>query len=518
MHNITNLRQPRGMAHPVLLRLGISMILAGVLIGLISALSPSSAISSKKPVVLLAGASLRPAIEAVTKAYQSEYGVEIQVQYDTSENLLSSIRLAKTGDLYLPAEEYYLERGREFGVVREVLPIGHTRPIIAVKKGNPKHITSLRDFLRPDVAVALASPSAAIGRLSHELLQKSGDWEDFQKRRNEAGASVAELGKEPEVANSILLGAVDAGIIWESSVGRYKELEGVTLPLFADFDQRLSVCVLDCSQQPTRALHFARYLTAADRGLLEFEKKGYHVANGDHWDDHPQLLLYAGAMLRPAITDTIKDFERREGLPPIQTVFNGCGILVGQMKVAGVRPDAYFSCDNSFMNQVRNLYEAPIVVSSNMMVILVAKGNPKGIHSLNDLTKSGLKLGMGDENQCALGFLTKTALDVKKICEAVQKNIAVRSPTGDFLVNQMRTGSLDAVVVYESNATFCKDVLDEVPVDGEQNIAYQPVAVGKTTKYKQLTQRLLDALRSAKSAERFKANGFQWLVNRDAPK
>jgi ABC-type molybdate transport system substrate-binding protein len=125
----------------------------------------------------------------------------------------------------------------------------------------------------------------------------------------------------------------------------------------------------------------------------------------------------------------------------------------------------------------------------------------------------GLKLGMGDEKQCALGFLTKDALDTQKICEAVQKNIAVRSPTGDFLVNQMRTGSLDAVVVYESNATFVKDVLDVIPIKLEQKFATQPVAVGKTTRYKYLTQRLIEAFRSPKSAERFKANGFQWLAD-----
>ena len=115
--------------------------------------------------------------------------------------------------------------------------------------------------------------------------------------------------------------------------------------------------------------------------------------------------------------------------------------------------------------------------------------------------------------QCALGFLTKDALDTQKICEAVTKNVAVRSPTGDFLVNQMRTGSLDAVIVYESNATFVKDVLDVVPIKMDQKFATQPVAVGKTTKYKYLTQRLIEMLRSPKSGERFKANGFQWLAD-----
>ena len=38
-------------------------------------------------------------------------------------------------------------------------------------------------------------------------------------------------------------------------------------------------------------------------------------------------------MLRPAIEETIKDFEQREGAQ-VTTIYNGCGILVAQIKAA----------------------------------------------------------------------------------------------------------------------------------------------------------------------------------------
>ena len=103
---------------------------------------------------------------------------------------------------------------------------------------------------------------------------------------------------------------------------------------------------------------FARYLGARDKGLLEFAKFHYEPVDGDPWAATPEVVLFSGAMLRPGIETTLKEFERREGCR-ITTVYNGCGILTAQMR-AGSRPDAYFSCDTSFMNTVADLYVSPL--------------------------------------------------------------------------------------------------------------------------------------------------------------
>jgi ABC-type molybdate transport system substrate-binding protein len=514
----------RGASHPFAMLAGISMIIVGLLIGALcwesekpaSATAPGkdqSGPAEPKRLFIYCAPALKPAVDPIAKEYESKYGVTIQIQSAASEMMLTQLKAADVGDLFLPADESYLTLARKDSLIEETIPLVRMHPVIAVKKGNPKNIHSTKDFLRPDVKVTLSNPAAAIGKVARGILEKSGEWSEIEKQRAEFKNKISDVMTVTEAANAVKLEAADTSVVWDSTAAQYPELDAVEQPDFEAAVTPVSIAVLHCTKQPAQALHFARYLSARDKGLLEFKKKGYTIADGDEWAEHPQLKFYAGAMLRPAIEETLKEFEQREGLPHVITVYNGCGILVGMMRVDGERPDAYFSCDNSFMSQVKNLYEKPVEMSANEMVILTAKGNPKGIHSLQDLTTPGLKLGMGDEKQCALGFLTKDALDTQKICEAVQKNIAVRSPTGDFLVNQMRTGSLDAVIVYESNATFVKDVLDVVPIKMEQKFATQPVAVGKTTKYKNLTQRLVDALRSPKSAERFKTNGFQWLAD-----
>jgi len=211
-------------------------------------------------------------------------------------------------------------------------------------------------------------------------------------------------------------------------------------------------------------MKFARFLAAKDKGLQMFEKAGFKVTEGDPWAETPELNLFAGSMLRPAIEQTIIDFEQREGVR-VTRVYNGCGVFVAQMK-AGQKPDAY-SCDNEFMAQVVDLFNPPEELSQNELVILVQKGNPKGIVNLKSLGNPGLRLGIGHEKQCAMGSITQRTFTESGVTDAVMKNVTVQTPTGDMLVNRkVRTGSLDAAVTYLSNAVGAGDKLDALRIQG----------------------------------------------------
>jgi ABC-type molybdate transport system substrate-binding protein len=178
---------------------------------------------------------------------------------------------------------------------------------------------------------------------------------------------------------------------------------------------------------------------------------------------------------------------------------------------SGQRPDAYFACDTEFMNQVRDIFPSPVSISQNELVILVHKGNPKGIKSLRDLTKPGLRVGIGHEKQCAMGWLTQRTLKEGGVQEEVMANVTVQTPTGDMLVNQLRTGSLDAAVVYLSNAAGSADELDAIRIVGIQcSLATQPLAVAQDSAFPQLVGRLFEQLESPVSKNRFLKEGFRW--------
>jgi len=152
-------------------------------------------------------------------------------------------------------------------------------------------------------------------------------------------------------------------------------------------------------------------------------------------------------------------------------------------------------------------------VSENELVILVAKGNPHGIGSLADLTKEGLRVGIGHEKQCAMGWLTQQTFAEAGLQSELMENVVVQTPTGDMLVNQMRSGSLDAAVVYLSNAAGSGDVLDAVRIDGLPcAIASQPYGVATGSTHRRIAERLLEAIETAESRSIFEAEGFRWRV------
>ncbi|MFL2480340.1 MAG: molybdate ABC transporter substrate-binding protein [Verrucomicrobiales bacterium] len=215
--------------------------------------------------------------------------------------------------------------------------------------------------------------------------------------------------------------------------------------------------------------------------------------------------------LHPAIRTRIEEFELRENVD-IQLVPNGCGVLVSQMK-AGARPDAYFSCDISFMDDVQDLFGSPTNVSSNDMIIL-AQNKMKGkIKSLDDLTREGIRVGTAHPEKSALGALTVRLLNHLKI--NIEKNLLLNSATGDFLVNQLRAGSLDAVIVYRSNALVNSSTLDDafiVNIDDPMAVAIQPFAIGTNSSHRNLMMRLLDSLTGTESKSDFLKYGFKWEV------
>jgi ABC-type molybdate transport system substrate-binding protein len=133
---------------------------------------------------------------------------------------------------------------------------------------------------------------------------------------------------------------------------------------------------------------------------------------------------------------------------------------------------------------------------------------------LRDLTKKGLRVGVGHEKQCAMGWLTQNTFREGGVQQEVMENVTVQTPTGDMLVNQMRSGSLDAAVVYLSNAAGSGEYLDAVRIQGLQcSVATQPYAVAPQSANARTAERLFEHISSAESRESFAAEGFGWKLS-----
>ena len=170
-------------------------------------------------------ASNRAVMEKIVADYTREFGREIEIQYGGSQTLLSQLEVTGTGDLYLPADDSYLNMAREMGLASEILPIAKMEVVVAVKKGNPKSIQNFDDLLRDDVKLVQANPDAtAVGKVTRQI-NGIWQWESLDKTQQP-------IEQRSQAANDLLVGAP----IQPSSMTpcyTYPDLEYVQLPEFS---------------------------------------------------------------------------------------------------------------------------------------------------------------------------------------------------------------------------------------------------------------------------------------------
>ncbi|MCH2175003.1 MAG: extracellular solute-binding protein [Lentisphaeria bacterium] len=487
--------------------LGLVVLLVSVVVILSNTNSGESG-PAPQSLDLYCAAGMKLPVVAVVKDYEEEYGVKVNIIYGGSGTLLNNLEVAQKGDLYLAADYSYIELAREKNLVAEAIPVNQLRAGLAVAKGNPKNINTLQDLIdNPEIKIGLANPDAAsVGQFTKSVLLKYDYWKKIEPRVKNDGVFT---GTVNELANNLKLNSIDVAIIWDAVAAQYSEIDFIHMPEFDNKPKNTTIGILNFTEKPTQALHFARYLTAKDRGLLKFKEMGFNIVKGDKWANKPEINFFGGGMLRPAVEESIHEFEKREGVV-IKTTFNGCGILVSQMK-AGSKPDAYFACDRKFMEAVKERFETSTDVTSNDIVIVVEKGNPKQIQTLSDLANEGVKVGLGHPDKSALGYLTMIMLQENDVYDAIKKNVTVDSPTGDFLVNQISLHSVDAVIIYKSNflaSPSAKRECEMIGINVPEAKAVQPYAISKNNEHKNLLTRLMAHL--LRDHSRFTDIGFHW--------
>ncbi|MCW5555303.1 MAG: extracellular solute-binding protein [Verrucomicrobiae bacterium] len=460
-------------------------------------------VRTAEPLLVYCAAGLKSAVEPAVREFEAATGARVQLQYGGSGTLLSNLKIAALGDLFIAADHLILDQARAADLVAEMIPLARMTPVIAVARGNPKAVLTFDDLLRADVRLVLPNPgAAAVGQVARRALVADGRWDALAAHARAFKPTVNDL------ANDVKLGSADAVIVWDVTVRQYAELEAVASGVLGSVGSEVGVGVLRSCRQPAAALRLARFLGAPERGLRHFEQEGFIPMPGDRWSETPELVLFSGGVNRVAIEETLREFEQREGVR-INRIYNGCGILTAQIR-AGQKPDGYFACDVSFMRTVGDEFTPALALAETSMVIATPPGNPRGLRDLQSLTQPGLKLGVANEQQSALGALTARLLRQHGLYEGLMANVVVQTPTADLLVNQLRAGGLDAVIVYEANTVAAGDHLAVQPIELPGATAIQPVAIHQQTVYPRLMQRLIAALSSAQSQSRFTATGFRW--------
>jgi molybdenum ABC transporter molybdate-binding protein len=243
---------------------------------------PRSGAKSGEHLLLYCAAGLRDPLQTIISDYQRTYAVTIAVQYGGSGTLLSSLKVSQRGDLYLAADARHMDLAVDGGLARETIPIARQHLVLATRAGNPKAIHQLKDLTRSDVRVAYANPEvASAGKTIQNIMEKLNLWEVAKRQAAVFKPTVN------DVMNDVVLGSVDVGVVWSPLVALYPGLEAIHTQELDAHSEQIRIGVLTSSTHRQQALHFARYVSASDRGLKVFQRSGYLIERGDQWVEAP---------------------------------------------------------------------------------------------------------------------------------------------------------------------------------------------------------------------------------------
>jgi molybdenum ABC transporter molybdate-binding protein len=494
---------------------GVSLLLLG---GLLAILGRSPQLGPGKheggsELFVYCAAGMRLPMEQIAGRYQEEFGVQVRLQYGGSNSLLSQIEVGKVGDLYLAADDSYLQIAKRKSLLAESFHIARMRPVIVVPQNSPVQVQNVEDLIREDVRVSLANPDqAAVGNLVRASLLPTGQWDALAAAVRARGVFKPTVN---EVANDVLLGAVDAGIVWDAVAIQHEQLKTVRSAELSKQSVLVGIGLLQTSKVPQQALHFARFLSAQDRGLKVFREHGYEPVEGALWSDDPQITLFAGAVNRQALEPIVEAFQQRHGVE-VSTVYNGCGILTAQMRAIeqnslGGFPDVYMACDTYYMETVDQLFQNKVNISDTPIVIAVQAGNPKNIASLADLSTPGIRVAIGQPDQCTIGVLTRRLLESEGTYASIlENNVVTQTATSSLLIPSVATGSADAAIVYLTDAKAESEKVDVVTIDSPLAKAVQPLGIAASSKQKQLARLLFEEV--SRAQEDFENAGFRWRL------
>jgi molybdate transport system substrate-binding protein len=177
----------------------------------VAALSTSCSKSARSLEVFV-GSATKPAIEEAAAVFEKKTGIKVLLHFGGSGKMLSEMKLARRGDLYLPGSSDFMDMAK-----REKLVLAGTEqrvaylvPAINVPAGNPKNIRSLEDLARPGLRIGIARPdSVCVGLYAAEVLERAG----MVKRVRPNIVTHTESCEK--TAQLVALGTVDAVLGWE---------------------------------------------------------------------------------------------------------------------------------------------------------------------------------------------------------------------------------------------------------------------------------------------------------------
>jgi molybdate transport system substrate-binding protein len=232
--------------------------------------TPGTPATSQGSILVFAGAGLKAPLDEIGTAFAQKYGVTVQYNYGGAGTLVSQMNLTRKGDAFMPGSTTEFQTAKAQGLVNSSQLVAYHVPVIAVQKGNPKNITSIKDFAQPGLKIALGDVNAtAIGKAGAKMFKNFNITAAVEKNVVTRTPTINEL---TIIMNT---GQADAALLTLDQIDPAK-VDAITIPVSDNAVLITPIGVTTYSMNTDAANKFVSYV-ASDEGKAFFAKHGFPI-------------------------------------------------------------------------------------------------------------------------------------------------------------------------------------------------------------------------------------------------
>ncbi len=195
--------------------------------------------------------------------------------------------------------------------------------------------------------------------------------------------------------------------------------------------------------------------------------------------------------------------------PGAKYTFGGSGALETDIE-QGAPADVFAAASPKQPAELyaKGLVDRPVEFATNTLVLIVPKGNPAHIASVNDITKSGVKLVICNAT-VPCGDYARTAFTNLGITTAAMKNVVSQTTDVTQTVAEVALGQADAGFVYITDADAANGKVKVVRLPAAAKPQTQDyIAVVKSSKNQAAAKAFVASVLSSEGQSKLRAAGF----------
>jgi molybdate transport system substrate-binding protein len=202
------------------------------------------------------------------------------------------------------------------------------------------------------------------------------------------------------------------------------------------------------------------------------------------------LVIYSGQGLKIAVDEIMRDFEQRYGIK-ISVIYAGSDTLLSTIQKTK-KGDVFIPGSLHYIEKAGDLVASSQYIARHVPAFIVRSDNSKGIASFEALSRSGVRIAVGNKDMCAIGRVADKIVSTPDMDIKFAKNITITAST----VNEL----LDLVIRKEVDASLVWSDMLKWPVAAELEMVEIPPAINQI---KEIHTGVLTITADRKSADMF---------------